>query len=214
MDTLHLILRVVPLLFRQTFQANVNDKTLEKVAQWLYGKCDIIISDKVVLQTDTGTKRLSMFVESWSGNVCRDIMDWYPDIIKIAIPEWEGKDKGLYQWCSDDWTIFTYLANLISSGCEPNEAVWEAHALEMDAVGAGNLTAFIAVNTNIDVRSLYLHVFACHLGDMVRRWGPLTRLSSQAFESGHQWIKTFAKHSNKKQWVRAYAMRTEFRARG
>jgi hypothetical protein len=33
MDTLHLILRVVPLLFRQSVQANVNDKTLEKVAQ-------------------------------------------------------------------------------------------------------------------------------------------------------------------------------------
>jgi hypothetical protein len=65
MDTLHRIIRVVPLLFRQTAQANVNDKTLEKVAQWLYDKCDIVISDKVALQTDTGTKKLSMSAESW-----------------------------------------------------------------------------------------------------------------------------------------------------
>ena len=33
MDMLHLILRAVPLPFRQTAQANGNDKTLEEVAQ-------------------------------------------------------------------------------------------------------------------------------------------------------------------------------------
>ena len=32
LDALHLILRVVPLLFRQTVQANVNKVTMEKVA--------------------------------------------------------------------------------------------------------------------------------------------------------------------------------------
>lgn len=80
-DTLHLVLRVVPLLFRQTVQANVNDKVLEKVAQWLYDKCDIIISDKVALQTDTGTKKLSMTAKAWPGNVCREIKDWYPEIL-------------------------------------------------------------------------------------------------------------------------------------
>ena len=85
-DTLHLVLRVVPLLFRHIVQANVNDKTLEKVAQWLYNKCDIIISDNVALQTDTGTKKLSMTAEAWPWNVCREIMDWYPEILEMAIP--------------------------------------------------------------------------------------------------------------------------------
>jgi hypothetical protein len=107
-------------MFRQTVQANVNDKTLEKIAQWLYDKCDIIISDKVALQTDTGTKKLSMSTESWPGNVCREIMGWYPTFLKMTIPEWEGKDTGLYQRCSDTWTNFTYLAALINNGCEPN----------------------------------------------------------------------------------------------
>jgi hypothetical protein len=213
MDTLHLILRVVPLLFRQTVQANVNDKTLEKVAQWLYDKCDIIISDKVALQTDTGTKKLSMSAESWPRNVCREVMDWYPEILKMAIPQWEGKDKGLYQRCSDAWTNFAYLAALISDGCEPNVVAWDAHAAELDAAGADVLAAFIAVSTNVAVRSPYLHVLACHLGDMVRRWGPLTQFSSQACEALHQWIKTFAKHSNRRQWVRTAAMSTVVRAR-
>ncbi len=47
LDAIHLILRVVPLLFRQTIQANVNKSTMEKVAQWIYEKCDVIISDQV-----------------------------------------------------------------------------------------------------------------------------------------------------------------------
>jgi hypothetical protein len=64
MDTLHIILREVPLLFRQFVQANVNDKTLEKVAYWLDDKCDNITNDKVALQTNTGTKKLIMLAES------------------------------------------------------------------------------------------------------------------------------------------------------
>jgi hypothetical protein len=49
-DTLHLIiLRVDSLPFLRTVQANCNDATQEKGAQWLYEKCDIIINDKVAL---------------------------------------------------------------------------------------------------------------------------------------------------------------------
>jgi hypothetical protein len=58
-------------------------------------------------------------------------MDWYTDILKMAIPEWKGKDKGLYWWCSDAWTNFTYLAALINNGCDSNEAAWEVHAAEL-----------------------------------------------------------------------------------
>ena len=53
-DVLHLILGIAPLLFRQTIQANVTAATMQKVA------------------------KLSMSAESWPGNVCREIMDWYP----------------------------------------------------------------------------------------------------------------------------------------
>ena len=212
-DTLHLVLRVVPLLFRQTVQANVNAKALEKVAQWLYDKCDVIISDKVALQTDTGTKKLSMSAEAWPGNVCREIMDWYPEILEIAILAWEGKDKGLHTRCSEAWSSFMFLAALLSAGCEPNVEAWESHAAELDAAGADVLEAFIAVSTNEAVRSPYLHALACHLGDMVRRWGPLTQFSSQACEAIHRWIKTFSKNNNKEQWVRFAAMSTVVRAR-
>ena len=213
-DVLHLILRVVPLLFRQTIQANVNTATMQKVAQWIYDKCDVIISDQVALQTDTGLKKLSMSAESWPGNVCREMMDWYPEILKEAIPDWDGANKGLHLRCSNAWMEFTHLAALISKGCERNVQAWAAHAAELDQAGADVLTAFINVSSREACRSPYLHSLACHLGDMVRRWGPLNQFTSQACESLHQWIKTFAQRlSNKKEWVRTVAVSTVVRQR-
>ena len=72
---LHLILRVVPFLFRQTIQANGNKATMEMAALWIYDKCVVIISDLDALQTVTSLKKLCMSVESCHGNVCREIMD-------------------------------------------------------------------------------------------------------------------------------------------
>jgi hypothetical protein len=73
--SVHLVLRVCPLLFRPIVQAKVNDKVLETVAQWLDEKCDIIISKNVALQADKGTMKLSMLAELWPRNVCREVMD-------------------------------------------------------------------------------------------------------------------------------------------
>jgi len=140
-------------------------------------------------------------------------MNWYPEILQMAIPAWNGKDKGLYEWCSEAWNSFMYLGALLSAGCDPNVKAWEAHAAELDATGANVLEAFITASTSEAVRSPYMHALACHLGDMVRRWGPLNQYSSQACEALHQWIKTFSKHNIRKQWVRFAAMSTVVRAR-
>ena len=112
-------------------------------------------------------------------------MDWYPEILKMAIPKMEGKDKGLYERCSDAWTDFTHLAALISNGCEPNVTACPDYTAELDATRADVFKSFIAVNTNEVVCSPYMHALACHFGDMVRRWSPLNQESSQACESLH-----------------------------
>ncbi len=96
----------------------------------------------------------------------------------MAIPKWEEKDAGLYKRCSDVWTDFTHLAAVISGGCEPNVTACPDHAADLDAAGADVLKSFIAVSTNEAVRYPYMHALACHLGDMVRHWGPLNQYSS------------------------------------
>ena len=187
---------------------------MEKVAQWVYEKCDLIINDQVALQTDTGIKKLNMSAESWPSNVCREIMDCYPEILKEAIPDWDGENKELHQRCSDAWLNFTWLADLISMGCNINVEAWDAHGAELDASRKDVMTSFIAVNTRQACRSPYLHGPDFHLWDMVRRWGSLNQFSSQACESLHQWIKTFAiKFSNKKEWVRTTCVSVVVRQR-
>jgi hypothetical protein len=32
-------------------------------------------------------EQLGMSAELWQGNVCREVIDWYPEILKMAIPK-------------------------------------------------------------------------------------------------------------------------------
>ena len=73
-DVLHLILRTVPQIFRQTVQANCDPGALGDVAQWCFDVLDIVISDSVALQTKTGEKKLSVSAESWPGETCRKLL--------------------------------------------------------------------------------------------------------------------------------------------
>ena len=201
-DFLHMVLRSVPIIFRQTLSANCTKETMAKVAQWMYDHCDIIISDEVALQTDTGTKKLKMSAESWPGKTCRKLLDNFDYILKEAMPLWASSQQTLYTRCYNVWHKFYFLTGLVSDGCGPDPDSREAHAQALDKAGAEYLVAFIAVASREACKSPYLHSAACHLGDIVRKWGPLIPLCSQACESIHQWVKFFAKNrSNRKKWV-------------
>jgi hypothetical protein len=62
-------------------------------------------------------------------------MDWYPEILKEAIHDWDGGDKNLHKKCSNAWLNFTWLAALISNGCDRNVQPWAVHGDELDAAG-------------------------------------------------------------------------------
>ena len=201
LDSLHLVLRLVPMIYRQTIAANCNKKAMERVAGWCLAELDLLISSDAALQTDTGVKHLSMSAESWPGSTCRQLLDHFPELLKIAIPEWEGSQAAIYSRCYAVWENFFYLASLISDGCD--FASRNIHAQELDAAGATFLHSYVAVATNEACRSPYLHMVACHLGHVVRMWGSLVQWSSQGCESIHQWIKFFAKQrSNRRQWIK------------
>ena len=205
-DFLHMVLRSIPIIFRQTLSANCTKETMAKVAQWIYDQCDIIISDDVALQTDTGTKKLKMSAQSWPGKTCRKLLDNFDNILKEAIPKWASTQKAVYKRCYNVWHKFYFLTGLVSDGCGPDPESREAHAQALDNAGAEYLVAFIAVASREACNSPYLHSAACHLGDMVRKWGPLIPLCSQACESIHQWVKFLAKNrSNRKKWVQTVA---------
>ena len=64
----------------------------------------------------------------------------------------------------------------------------------------------IAVASVNALKSPYLHIAACHLGDLALTWGSLPRWGCQAMESLHQWVKKFGRgYSSRKQWVQTTA---------
>ena len=207
LDVLHLILRMVPQLFRQTVQANCDPGALSVVAQWCSDDLDIIISDTVALQTSTGEKKLSVSAETWPGETCRKLLDNYETVLKLAIPTWETTHALEYGKCYTTWSCFFYVVTLIGEGCAQDAAARAQHGTDLDAAGAQFLSSYIDVASVEALKSPYLHLAACHLGDLARQWGSLSRWSSQPAEAIHQWVKFNAKHrSNRKGWVKTTAV--------
>ncbi len=84
------------LRFRQVDQDNANAKVHEKAAQRLYDKCDIIVSDKFLLETDIGTKKIIMMTaKAWHGNVCMKNVVWDPEILQMTILDLNRNDKNM-----------------------------------------------------------------------------------------------------------------------
>eukprot|EP00873_Tetraselmis_striata_P024097 jgi/Tetstr1/444361/TSEL_032252.t1 len=60
------------------------------------------------------------------------------------------------------------------------------------------LTAFLQVANQQDV-TVYIHVSAVHLGQMIRRHGSMGKWCSQGLEALHQWVHFFGRHRCNKQ---------------
>ena len=196
MDTLHNVLRVVPIIWRATVAANCTKDSLSNVANWVYETCKVIISSDVALQTPTGTKKLNMDAETWPGEVCQELLTNHEKILQMVFPGWEASQKVMYSRCLHVWQQFYYLTAVIGDGCEDTVEAREEYGAHLDSLGEKVVKAFIPVAsaTKFQSSSIYLHICGCHLGDLGRQWGSLTRWCAQGVEAGHQWIKFFSKH--------------------
>jgi hypothetical protein len=168
MDSLHLILRSVPILFLQAISTTCNKQALEKVARWVYDNCDVIIGSDVALHTDTCTKKLSM-LETWPRHTCIVMLDHFEEILQLAIPKWTRIHKGHYNKCMDAWETFYHLSNTITRGCGSSAEAWQQYADTLDSIGAKYLIAILKVTSRQAIRSPYIHLIVCHLSDIVMR---------------------------------------------
>jgi hypothetical protein len=64
----------------------------------------------------------------------------------------------------------------------------EAHAQELDNLGVVSMAAYLEVATDTHV-TVYMHIMACHMGDLVREWGGLMKWCSKGAEAMHQLTK-------------------------
>ena len=210
-DTLHNVLRVVPVIYRQTIAANVDKEGLEKIAQWIYDKLKVIVSSDVALQTPTGTKKLNMSSETWPGSVCWELLTHHEEILKLALPRWAADQKNLYEKCLDLWQKFLYFVLLINEGCEDDDdsTARDAYGDRLDEWGAKVVKAYLplAAITKKQSTTIYLHICACHVGDLARKWGSLTKYCSQAVEAAHQWVHFFNKFGPRNEHTASVALK-------
>ena len=127
----------------------------------------------------------------------------YEAVMRLAIPKWASAHELEYEKCCRVWQDFFFLVTLIGEGCSDDMQSRLHHGSELDRAGAEFLASYIDIASVDALQSPYLHKAACHLGDQVRRWGSLTRWSSQPAEAVHQWIKFYSKHrSDRRRWVK------------
>jgi hypothetical protein len=101
-------------------------------------------------------------------------------------------NEGVYADALAVWEAFFLFNDAVTRGCDDNDpVVVEVHAQELDNLGALFMAAYLEVATDT-YANVYMHVMACHMGDLVREWGGLMKWYSQGAEAMHQMTKFFA----------------------
>eukprot|EP00873_Tetraselmis_striata_P043161 jgi/Tetstr1/463425/TSEL_000729.t1 len=172
-DILHSnLLRVVPLIILHTVSEKCDKEQLHVVGQYCYDHLKLIISEDIYLQTEKAVKKLNVAAESWSGATCRTLMDNYETLLQKAIPHHKRGQKNdeVYLEALAVWEAFFLFNDADTMGCDDiDPAAIEAHAKELEQLGATFMAAFLEIATDKNM-TVYMHyLMACHMGDMVRQ---------------------------------------------
>jgi hypothetical protein len=102
-------------------------------------------------------------------------------------------NEGVYAEALAVWEAFFLFNDVVTRGCDDNDPVpVEAHAQELDNPGALFMAAYLEVATDTHV-IVYMHIMACHMGDLVREWGGLMKWCNQGAEAMHEMTNFFAR---------------------
>ena len=80
-DVLHVVLRVVPAIYRATVTAHVDNADCQSIAQWVFDVHGVIVSSSTSVQSATGSQA-AIGTECWPGRVCEKLMLIYKDILE------------------------------------------------------------------------------------------------------------------------------------
>jgi hypothetical protein len=148
----------------------------------------LVISEDIYLQAEDAVKKLNVFAESWPGSTCILLLDNFETIMEIAIKNHGNSaiNEGVHAQALAVWEAFFLFNDAVTRGCDDNDHVAvEAHAQELDNLGVAFMAAYLEVATDTHV-TVYMHIMACHMGDLVREWGGFMKSCSKGAEAMHQ----------------------------
>ena len=193
-DALHVVLRVVPALYRATVSAHVDSSECRSIAQWIYDLHGVTVSSSTNVQSATGNES-TIGTECWPGPVCDKLMEIYPEILLQAHP----RTSENLQLAKDAWDAFFLFQEELVDGCnddDPNEVA--EHSRVLKELAEDFVKKYIRVSANKKVTP-YMHIMMVDIPRMVLLHGSLVKYSSQGVERLHQYVKFITMYrSNRK----------------
>eukprot|EP00873_Tetraselmis_striata_P001411 jgi/Tetstr1/421675/TSEL_012614.t1 len=120
-DILHLMLRVVPQIFKFTVSKHCDAAKQLELVKWVEKHLKVKLSSSKAGQSATGKAKIDLSAKSWPGETCQVLMDNYVAILQKAIPLWCSRHKQLYINAKNVWDLFFELYYLVTHGCDDKD---------------------------------------------------------------------------------------------
>lgn len=188
-DVLHVLLRIVPVIYRATVSAH-HDKREDAIglSQYIYDTYGTIVSSDTKVQSATG-KHATIGTECWPGRTCNTIMFNYEDIMKQV-----HKPGPNMELCMKVWEMFINWNSEIADGCDDDDQdSRDQHAANLQQIAEEFIRAFVQVGAAEKV-TVYMHILLVDIPRQVQRHGSLPKFSAQGVERLHQWMHFITEH--------------------
>ena len=197
-DVLHVVLRVVPAIYRATVSAHVDSAECQSIAQWIFDVHGVVVSGSTSVQSATG-RQAAIGTECWPGAVCQKLMIIYPEVLAQVHDNQSdiGKENGLF--AEEVWDAFFLFNEEMVSGCDDNDpADIKRHSEKLRCLAEDFVNKYKRTASTKRVPP-YMHAMTCDIPRMVLRHGSLTKYSSQGVERLHQWVKFITQYRSNRQ---------------
>eukprot|EP00873_Tetraselmis_striata_P008503 jgi/Tetstr1/428767/TSEL_018755.t1 len=115
-DIPHLMLRVIPQIFKFTVSKHCDAAKLQHLVLWIEKQINLKLTENKSGQSKTCTRKIDMSAESWPGDTCQVLLDNFVDILHRAIPLWQGRDMRSYHDAVKVWEVFFCLNYIVRHG--------------------------------------------------------------------------------------------------
>jgi hypothetical protein len=189
-DVLHIMLRVVPALYKATVSRHLDKPELESLSQLLKDIYQVVVSSDTAVQSATG-KQGFIGNESWPGETCHVILDNYDDILHDVHSSPNNLEVAMATW-----EAFIIFNEELLNGCDDDDSLEcrQAHSRRLRAMAEEFVNKYkVAAGTGSRCTP-YMHIMMVDVPEMALRWGSLVKFSSQGVERLHQWVHFITQH--------------------
>jgi hypothetical protein len=181
-DTLHIELRIIPLLWKVNVSSRCRDAThLANICQWVFGTQRILISKNTTVQNSRGVVN-TIGTESWQDRTCRRNLIIHEDVLR-EVSNWGAHDDSSQDIHIQIWEqCVNWLAELKYGLPIDTPNHWDGHADRLKVKAESFLAKFQRV-AGASGFTPYMHCLIAHVPNIVRRFGGMVKGCSKGVDA-------------------------------